>query len=320
MTDTAFGRRPGIAPGWVLAAALFGISVASPLVRLSSANALAIAAGRLAFSLVITAVFLVATGEWRQWRGLAVRDWALAAGTGSVLAFHFWSWNASVQLTTIAASTTLCTSLQPGMVALLSYLFIREAPTRRQIGGLVLAMLGALVITAPDLVGGGRPTAESAHVVLHPLAGNLLALGAGIAASIYLVVGRHLRARLGAWAYTGIVYGAALVTLLVIAGASGVPVSPQPPREMLIFLALAVGPMLLGHTGMNWALEHLPAYVVNLTMLGEPIGATILGMLLPGIHEIPPWTTFAGGAVVLAGVLVTAWTREPVAEPIVENA
>jgi drug/metabolite transporter (DMT)-like permease len=78
--------------------------------------------------------------------------------------------------------------------------------------------------------------------------------------------------------------------------------------------------MLLGHTGMNWALKHLPAYIVNLTALGEPVGATILGMVIPGIHEIPRWTTFAGGAVVLAGVIVTAWTREPVVESVIETA
>ena len=45
--------------------------------------------------------------------------------------------------------------------------------------------------------------------------------------------------------------------------------------------------MLLGHTGMNWALKHAPAYVVNLTLLGEPIGATIIAAMLPGIREIP---------------------------------
>ena len=126
-------------------------------------------------------------------------------------------------------------------------------------------------------------------------------MGAAAAAAMYMVVGRRLRAKLGAWSYVALVYTAALVTLLLIAVVSGIHVAPQPPRDILIFLALAIGPMLLGHTGMNWALEHLPAYIVNLTMLGEPVGATILAALLPGIHEIPQWTTLAGGAVILCG-------------------
>jgi len=84
--------------------------------------------------------------------------------------------------------------------------------------------------------------------------------------------------------------------------------APQPPRELGIFAALALGPMLIGHTGLNWALKHSPAFVVNLTLLGEPVGATLLAALLPGIREVPGIATLAGGAVVLAGILIA--TRE----------
>jgi drug/metabolite transporter (DMT)-like permease len=87
---------------------------------------------------------------------------------------------------------------------------------------------------------------------------------------------------------------------------SHLPLVPQPHRELAIFLGLAVGPMLLGHTGMNWALKYLPAYVVNLTVLGEPVGATLLGMILPGIRQIPSSMTLIGGAIALAGVIVAS--------------
>ena len=82
--------------------------------------------------------------------------------------------------------------------------------------------------------------------------------------------------------------------------------APQPPRELAIFAGLAIGPMLIGHTGMNWALKYLPAYVVNLTVLGEPVGATLLGALIPSIRQIPTINTLVGGAIVLGGVLVAA--------------
>jgi drug/metabolite transporter (DMT)-like permease len=64
--------------------------------------------------------------------------------------------------------------------------------------------------------------------------------------------------------------------------------------------------MLLGHTGMNWALKFLPAYVVNLVTLGEPVGATLLAALIPGIRQIPSAVTLVGGVIVLAGVTVAA--------------
>jgi drug/metabolite transporter (DMT)-like permease len=313
----AHAVRRRVSPVWVLGASLLGISFAGPLVRLSSADPVAIAAGRLAFALIAVAVMLVITGEWRQWRTLALSEWGLALVAGIILALHFWAWTASIHLTTIAASTTLVTSLQPGFVALLSVIVVHEPPNRRQMWGLLLATIGAVIITAPDMFGAGPHAPGSAQ---NPLLGNLLAISAGAGAATYLTLGRRLRARLGAWAYVGIVYGTAFVVLLAIGGVSGITIAPQPPRELLIFLGLAIGPMLIGHTGMNWALEHLPAYIVNLTVLGEPVGATLLGMVIPGIHEIPRWPTFAGGAVVLAGVVVTAWTREPVVESVIEMA
>ena len=64
--------------------------------------------------------------------------------------------------------------------------------------------------------------------------------------------------------------------------------------------------MLIGHTGMNWALKFLPAYVVNLTVLGEPVGATLLGAIIPSIRQIPTIATLVGGAIVLAGVIIAA--------------
>ena len=289
-------------PYIVLALSLLGISFAGPLVRLSSADPVVIAVWRLGFSLVIVAGFLVATREWRDWRRITWREVLLAVAGGVALALHFWAWNASIHLTTIAASVTLV-SLQPAVVAAISAIALREAPSRRQLLGIAIAIAGAIVIAAPDLradvgLGGNRPAV-----------GNLMAISAAFTAAIYYTIGRRLRASLGIWAYVTIVYFAAFVTLGVIALARGVALGPQPPREMAIFAALAIGPMLIGHTGMNWALKFLPAYVVNLTVLGEPVGATLLGALIPSIRQIPTIATLVGGAIVLTGVVIAADTR-----------
>jgi drug/metabolite transporter (DMT)-like permease len=287
-------------PYWVLAFALIGISFAGPLVRLSSADPVVIAVWRLGFSLVIVGVFLVASGEWRAWKRISSSELALAAVGGVSLALHFWAWNASIHLTTIAASVTLV-NLQPAVVATISAIALREAPSKRQILGIALAIAGAFIVAAPDLRGGLAPAGNQ------PLLGNLLAISAAVTAAIYYTIGRRLRSSLGIWAYVGIVYSAAFVTLITIALSRGTVLAPQPPREIAIFAGLAIGPMLLGHTGMNWALKYLPAYVVNLTVLGEPVGATILGALIPSIRQIPSVSTLVGGAVVLGGVLIAAW-------------
>ncbi|MEO5903100.1 MAG: DMT family transporter [Gemmatimonadaceae bacterium] len=285
-------------PGLVLAAALVGISFAGPLTRLSSADPLAIAGWRLCFSLIIVAAALLLTGEWREWKKLTGKEAAFAVAAGIALAFHFWAWNASVHLTTVAASVTLV-NLQPPIIVAISALFLREYPTRRQVLGIAVAVIGAIVIGLPAwLDKSGTPTGA--------LLGNLLAISAAVTAAIYFTIGRHLRATYGIWSYVGLCYGACTITLLLMAIITGANLIPQPPREIGIFAGLAIGPMLLGHTGLNWSLKYMPAYVVNLVVLGEPLGATLLAAIIPSIRQIPSPVTIVGGAIVLTGVLLAA--------------
>jgi drug/metabolite transporter (DMT)-like permease len=291
-------RSAGPSPALVLGVAVVGISIAAPLVRLSEAHPVAIAAWRLGFALIAIAIALGISGQWRQLRALRAGELAVASAAGVMLAFHFWSWNTSIGLTTVAASVVLV-NLQPVFVAMISAVWLHEHPERRQWMGIGLALIGAAVVASAGfseaILGGGR----------RPMMGNLLAVGGATTAAVYYVVGRRLRQTIDLWAYVAVVYGACFVALLVIAVALEVPLVPQPPRELGIFAALALGPMLLGHTGMNYALRYLPAYAVNVTVLGEPIGATILAALIPGIKEVPTVATLVGAVLILAGVILT---------------
>ena len=296
MTEPGSGVRR-VSPAWVLGFSLLGISFAGPLTRLSHADPLVIAAWRLVFSLVIVGIALLVTSEWRDWKFLTLRDCALASGAGVALALHFWAWNASIHLTTIAASVTLV-NLQPAFIVAISAIFLREAPTRKQMLGIGIAIVGAMIIAIPAW---REPSLRSSAAL-----GNMLAISAAVTAAIYYSIGRHLRQRYGIWSYVGLAYSACAMALMAAAVFTDARILPQPPREFSIFIALAIGPMLLGHTGMNWALKFLPAYVVNLVTLGEPVGATLLGAILPGIRQIPSALTIAGGIVVLTGVFVAA--------------
>jgi drug/metabolite transporter (DMT)-like permease len=288
----------------VLALAIAGISLAAPLVRLSGAHPVAIAIWRLVISLALIGVPLVATRGWHAWRTLTRREIALGVGAGAMLALHFWSWNTSLRYTSIAASVILV-NLQPALVAVASALWLREAPSGRQWLGIAIAMVGAAGVVFASPGSAGIESAGS-----RPMLGNTLALFGAVTAALYYLTGRRLRKKLELVPYVTLVYGACLGALLVIAAVVKAPLLPQPGREWAIFTGLAIGPMLLGHTGMNWALGHLPAYVVNITVLGEPVGAILLGALLPGIREIPTAGVLAGGALVLGGILLTLPRRE----------
>ncbi|MGW8268371.1 MAG: DMT family transporter [Longimicrobiales bacterium] len=283
--------RPSLPPGLALFGAVAAVSFAGPLVRFSTAAALVISAWRLLFSVGIIGLVLLGRGSFLMGARLSRSDWALGVGAGLLLAGHFWAWVASIQLTTIASSSVLV-STQPLFVAGLSVWFLEEHPARRQWIGIGVAVMGAVIIGWGDLGSGPRA-----------FLGDALALSAGVMAAGYFTIGRSLRKRLDLWAYTGLVYGAAALPLTL-----GVLLTPSLPltgyslQNWAVFLALAAVPMMLGHTGINYALRYLPAYVANLASLGEPIGATLIAWLLPAIRETPPPQTLLGGVLILGGI------------------
>ncbi|MGK7312160.1 MAG: DMT family transporter [Candidatus Longimicrobiales bacterium M2_2A_002] len=278
-------------PGLILLVAVLAMSWGGPLVRYATAPALAVAGWRVAFSVLFIAVVVLLRDRGRAIRRLSGRDWALAALSGAFLAGHFWSWIASLSYTTVASSVVLVNT-QPVFVALLSIAFLGERPTRRQWAGIGVAVAGAGVIGWGDFAGGTEP-----------LLGDLLAVAGAVFVSLYYVIGRRLRQRLALWDYIAVVYGvAALILLGATALFPDVDVTGYPATDWLVFLALAAGPMMIGHTGVNYALRYVPAYVANLTLLGEPIGATLLAWWLPGIREEPTAQLIVGGTLVLLGI------------------
>ena len=285
-------ERPPVAPALVLLASVFAVSWAGPLVRFATAPALAISFWRLAFSCGLIGGLLLARGEWRELRGLGRRNWLLSVLAGAFLAAHFVTWIASLELTTVAASVLLV-STQPLWVALLSIPLLGERPQPVQWLGIAVAVLGAGWVGWGDLGQG-----------IGSIRGDLLALSGAILAAFYYVLGRGLRRRMTIWPYVGVVYGAATLVLLLAILAVGTPFVGYPGTDWLVFLALAAGPMMIGHTGQNWALRYLPAYVVNLSLLGEPVGATLIAWVLPGIREVPPPSVLAGGGLILLGIIL----------------
>jgi drug/metabolite transporter (DMT)-like permease len=65
---------------------------------------------------------------------------------------------------------------------------------------------------------------------------------------------------------------------------------------------------------MNYALRYMPAYKVNIAILGEPVGAAIWAALL--LDERPAAGTVVGGVLILAGIWLTL-RRRVVRDPIV---
>ncbi len=282
----------------VLTFAVVGASWAAVLVRLADAPAVAVAFWRLALSVLLLALpALILSGQWRDMSRAVRSDWGWMALAGACLALHFVAWFQSLAYTSVASSTVLV-SLHPLMVGALSALVLRESPHRLEWIGIAAAVGGGMVVGWGDF-GHGRA----------PLLGDALAAGGGAALALYLVCGRRVRPRLMIWSYVTIVYAVATALAGALAVATAVPLRGYPPRTWWLFVALVAGPMALGHTGFNWALRYVRAYVVSVLQLLEPVIATLLAVLVLGRAETPTWNTLAGGVAILGGVWCALWAR-----------
>jgi drug/metabolite transporter (DMT)-like permease len=109
--------------------------------------------------------------------------------------------------------------------------------------------------------------------------------------------------------YVGIVYVTAAAALFSAVGLTGARVAVHPPRGYLWVLLLALGPQLIGHTSFNYALKYVSATLVTVTLLAEPIGATLLA--IPLLSQVPSGARILGGACILAGIVIAAAGNPP---------
>ncbi|WP_121822762.1 DMT family transporter [Halostella salina] len=286
-----------VPPMGALAVAVVAVSTSAILVRWSAAPSTVAAFYRVLFTVALVAP-IAAVRHAGDFRRLSCRDALSAAVAGVALAVHFASWFESLNHTSVAASVTLVQT-QPVFVAAGAALFLNERVDRRVIAGILVAVAGA---AAMSLTGG-----ETATVGGNATLGNALALVGAVAMAGYVLAGRSMRQRVALFPYVTVVYAACAATLFALVAAGDAPVVDYPPREWFLFLGMAVGPGVFGHTVLNWALEHVESSVVSVSLLGEPVGSTLLAALL--LAEIPTAATALGGAVVLGGIYVTTTGR-----------
>jgi drug/metabolite transporter (DMT)-like permease len=127
-----------------------------------------------------------------------------------------------------------------------------------------------------------------------------MALGASVAFAGYLVIGRHVRADLDVAVYAGLVYGIAGILLALAAVLSGSQLSSNAAHDAPLWLALVLVPTLAGHTVFNWALRHVQTSVVAVSVVGEPVGTTLLAWWL--LAQQPQAAALLGGATILVGL------------------
>jgi len=274
-----------------LGAGMLAFSTASILTRLVDAPPLVVGAWRMGLATILLTPWALPR-FLRERKELSRRDLVMVILAGTALALHFATWISSLYLTTVASSVILVTT-NPIWVGLASHFVLRKRVKGRQVLAIAIAMVGSVIVSYGDLGLSGRA-----------LVGDLLALVGAVMASAYFLLGSSIRRKVSTLAYIWPCYGLAALLLVAFGALGGQPLTGYGLRTYLVLLLLALGPQILGHSSFNWALAQFSPLMVALAILGEPVGASILAILVLG--ELPPLSAPLGGLLILAGIYVAS--------------
>lgn len=300
-------QRARVALPFVLLTAILAVSTSSVLIRFAQADApsLVIAALRLTCATLLLAPLALARYR-AELKSLTRTEWMLGAISGLFLAVHFATWISSLEYTSVASSVVFV-STGPLWVALLSPVLLDERLSRAAVVGLVIAILGGTIIGASDACtwDGGLQCPELREVMQgRAMWGNFLALAGAWTVSGYLIIGRKLRTKMPLIPYIFLVYGMSAVVLTVIMFAAGQSPFGYPARAYGWIFLLAAFPQLIGHSTYNWVLRYIPATLVAIITLVEPVGSAILAYFL--LHETPTGGVLFGGLLILVGIYLAS--------------
>jgi drug/metabolite transporter (DMT)-like permease len=287
------------------------VSTASIFIRFAQGDApsFVIAAGRMLIASCLLAPFAFKT--LRQELPQQSRQTRLLLLLGGVfLGAHFAAWITSLEFTSVASSVVIVTTA-PLWVAILSPVLLKEKITRWVVAGLLISLVGSFIVglsSACQIAEGQLAcSAVFSGVPGKMIIGNLLALLGAFMSAGYLLVGRKIRNSLSLGSYTFSVYSIAALFLLLLVIVFREPVTGFSTSTYMFIIALALIPQIVGHSSFNWALKYLPAAMVSIALLGEPIGTIILSFLL--LKESPTVFEVVGGILILLGILVASRGR-----------
>jgi drug/metabolite transporter (DMT)-like permease len=276
-------------PALIVGAVLIGL--APIFVRLAEVGPSTAAFWRLALALPALLLML-----WRQ-PPQSAADRAAAGGrlpwlwlAGLCFAGDLALWHQSIRYTSVA-NATLLANVAPVFVALSAWLLFRERITVRFALGLLLATAGAAVLVA-----------DSFEIGPATVLGDLLGVASAVFYAGYLLtVSRQRRWFTTVQVMFWSTLAGALVTapLALLQGENLLPPS-QHAWTMLVGLAL------LSHVGgqglIAYALAHLPATFSSVSLLVQPVAATVFAWLLLAERFGPQQAV--GGAIVLGGIVL----------------
>ena len=293
----------------IMGVALFAVSSAGAVFEMiEGVGGLSKAAWRLqATSLVLLPGFMVQYARAEdslklQWKN----SMHLLTASGICLALHFGTWLMSLDRTTLTHSLLFVTA-HP-LVIIIGLWLLRKPATKMQSIGALVGFIGAAVV-----VGGG---ASETGVSLY---GDFLAFLGAVTVVGYLAIGRMVRGWMPLFLYA---FPVTLVSAIALTAwailSEGLTFNLDDMTGAFGWISvtwilyvgyLALGPGLLGHTGINAVLRWIPPLTISMMLIMEPVIGSIIGWIV-GVDSIPQIWTLIGGVLMVSGLALVTFDSE----------
>ncbi len=215
--------------------------------------------------------------------------WAVVGGVAFGINISLWC---SALNYTTASAVTLLDNTAPVWVGLFTWLVLKEKLSGRYWFGLFVAILGAALMIGWDLL----------YSTATQTTGNLLGIASGLSYAVYILITQQARKYMHALRYSWIVSISGALTLLLAALISNLFSQPLSTQNLWMIFWMALSSQVIAWLLVNYALGVLPAVGASVALVGQPVVATLLGIVL--LKEIPSPLQFLGAAVCLTGILM----------------
>lgn len=212
---------------------------------------------------------------------------------------HLILFISAVKDTTIL-NATLLVNTAPIFSTFISSFVYKLKPSRLAIVGLILSFMGVCAIAYAETT--MAATNSSLNGFSPSLKGDLEALLAALVEAFYLNYGRKIRNQMDIlptmftiYLLTAIIVG--FLALLTVDKTLKLPTSTE---TIFMLVGLGVLPTATAHTLYFSSLSNLKSFETATMALIEPIGSTLLGVIL--FQEIPPYLFIFGAVLVLLGI------------------
>ena len=269
-----------------------GIALSPIFVRLSEIGPVATAFWRIGFAMPVLFVWMVleSRSDNPPRRPSSRRDYLRLIWAGLFFAGDLAVWHWSIQFTSVANSTLLA-NFAPIFVTLVAWAVFKERFSRTFIGGLALAIGGAIVLMGESM------NLSASHIV-----GDALGIVTAMFYAGYILSVGRLRADFSTatiMTWTGLVSGLALLPLTLLSGESLIPPSLY---GWTVLAALGVISHAGGQSLIAYALAHLPPAFSSVSLLLQPAAAAIFAWIL--LAEPLSFLQALGAVIVLAGIFL----------------